>query len=93
MHSQSLLKDKLTYSNLGMNYLINHKDNKETTMDESLKLYADVRNISSKSVSLVTVKNHAKYTLNLAVAIKNGVAEMRLNLEDIPVPNMMHLHK
>ena len=39
------------------------------------------------------VKDHAKNTLNLAVATKNKVAEMRLNLENIPVPDMIHLHK
>ena len=62
-------------------------------MDESLKLYVEVRKISSKDVSLVNVRDHTQNTLNLAVATKNRVAEMRLNLEDIPVPNMIHLHK
>ena len=62
-------------------------------IDEALKLYAYVRKISSKEVSLVTVKDHAKNTLNLAVSTKNRIEEMRLNLKDIPVPDMMHLHK
>ena len=70
-----------------------YKDNKEATMDEYLKLYADVRNMSIKIVSSVTVKYHAKHNLNLAVATKNRVAEMRLNLEHIPFPIMIHLHK
>ena len=58
-----------------------YKNNRETSLDESLKLYADVRKKSSKDVSLVTVTDHAKNTLNLAVSTKNKVAEMRLNLE------------
>ena len=70
-----------------------YRDNKETTLDEYFKLYAYVRKMSSKIVSLVTVKDHAQNNLNLAVATKNRVPEMRLNLENIPVPNMIHLHK
>ena len=70
-----------------------YRDNKDTSLVESLKLYDGVRKISSKDVSLVTVKDHAQNTLNLAVATKNRVAEIRLNLENIHVPDMIHLHK
>ena len=70
-----------------------YRDNKETTLDESLKFYVDFGKMSSKNVSLVTFKDHAKNTLNLAVATKNKVAEMRMNLENIPVPDMIHLNK
>ena len=49
--------------------------------------------MSSKSVSLVTVKDHAKNNLNLAMDTKNRVAKMRLNLEYIQVPDVIHLHK
>ena len=61
-------------------------------MDESLKLYAEVRKISSKYVSLVAVRDHGQNTLNLAVATKK-VTEMRMNLENIPLPEMIHIHK
>ena len=52
---------------------------------ESLKLYAEVRKISSKYLSLVIIRDHAQNTLNLTVATKNNVAEMRMNLENILV--------
>ena len=42
---------------------------------------------------MVTVKDHAKSTLNLVVSTKNMIAEMTLNLKDIPVLDMIHLHK
>ena len=70
-----------------------YTDNRDTYLDESLNLYVDVRNISRKYVSLVTVKDHAQNTLNLVVDTKNEVVEMRLNLENIHVPDMIHLHK
>ena len=41
----------------------------------------------------MTIKDHAKNTLNLAVSTKNRIAEMRLNLQHIIVPDMIHLHK
>ena len=41
----------------------------------------------------MTVTDHAKNTLELAVITKNKVAEMRLNLENILVLDTIHLHK
>ena len=41
----------------------------------------------------MTVTNHAKNTLNLAISIKSKVDEMRLNLENISIPDMIHLKK
>ena len=70
-----------------------YRDNRETSLDKSLKLYVDVKKIYIKDVSLLTIKYHAQNTLNLAVATKNRVAKMRLNLEKISVPDMIQLHK
>ena len=69
-----------------------YKNDRETSLDECLKLYVYVMKISSKQVSLVIVKYHAKNTLNLVVYTKNMVAEMRLNIKDIPVLDMIHLY-
>ena len=35
-----------------------YRDNRDTSLDESLKLYVDVKRTSSKDVSLVTVRDH-----------------------------------
>ena len=57
-----------------------YKYDKDIAKNESLKLYADVRKISSKDVSLVTVRYHTQNTLNLALETKNKVVEMRMSL-------------
>ena len=62
-------------------------------MDESLKLYVEVSKISNTDVSLVTIRDHTQNTLNLVVATKNKVAEIRMNLENILVPEMIYLDK
>ena len=62
-------------------------------LDESLKLYAEVTKISSKDVSLVTIRDHNQDTFNLEIETKNKVAEMKMILENIPIPDMIHLHK
>ena len=62
-------------------------------IDEALNLYVDVREISSKYVSLVTFRDHTENTLNLVVEAKNKVVEMKMSLEIIPIPDMIHLHK
>ena len=56
-------------------------------------IYTKVRNISDKDISLVTVKDHVKNTLNLTVATQNRVIEMRFNLHKILVSNKIDLHK
>ena len=61
-----------------------YKDDKDVSTSESLKLYADVKKISSKDVSLMIVRDNIQNTINLAVATKNKVAEMRMNLENNP---------
>ena len=53
----------------------------------------EVRKISSKDVSLVTVRDHSQKTLNFSIATKNKVAEIKMSLENIPIPDMIHLHK
>ena len=70
-----------------------YKENKDITMNEYLKFYAEVRKDCCQEVSLVSVRDHKKNTLNLAIASRNRVAEMKINLDDIPIPDMIHLHK
>ena len=42
---------------------------------------------------MVTVKDHVRNTLNLVVASHDRVSEMRINLQNIPVLDKIHLHK
>ena len=70
-----------------------YKGIKDITSQRSLKLYSEVRNISNQDVSLVSVRDYIQNTLNLALASKNIVAEVKMNLDDIPIPDMIHLHK
>ena len=41
----------------------------------------------------MNVRDQAKNTLNLPVTKENIVAEMRMNLKNIPTTNMIHLHR
>ena len=68
-------------------------DDKEVASDKPLKLYVDARKISCKDVSLVTVRYITQNTLNLVEAKKNKVAEMKMNLENIRILDMIHFHK
>ena len=70
-----------------------YREDKEVLTGESLKMYVDVKKISNKDVALVTVRDHVKNNLNLARATKNKVAKMMMNLENIPILDMTHLHK
>ena len=63
------------------------------SLEKYLKFYSKVRDISDKDISLFIVKDHVKNTLNLAGATENRFLEMRLNLQKIPVPSKIHLHK
>ena len=39
------------------------------------------------------IRDHTHNTLNLTVSTKNKVVEMMMNMENILMPYMMHLHK
>ena len=53
----------------------------------------EVRNISNQDVSLIAVRDQAHNTLNLSLATNRKVVEIRMDLEDIPIPDMIHFHK
>ena len=69
------------------------KENKDIASEEALKLYVEVRKIYSQDVSLFTVRYYSRNTLNFSLATKNRVAKMKMNLENICIPDMIHLHK
>ena len=70
-----------------------YKGIKDITSQRSLKLYSEVRKISNQDISLVPVRDYIQNTLNLSLEIKNTVVEVKMNLHDIPIPDMNHLHK
>ena len=70
-----------------------YKENKDITMNESLKFSAKVRKACCHEVSLVSIRYHKKNTLNLDITYRNRVAKMRINMDAIPVPDMIHLCK
>ena len=76
-----------------MEFLDRYKDTKEVSLEEALKLYSEVRKISNQDVSLIAIRDRAHNTLNLALATINKVFEIRMDLEDIPIPDMIHFHK
>ena len=65
----------------------------EKNLNEKLKLYDEVRKLPGQEVPLVTDRDQAKNTLNLEVTTGNKVAEMRMNLKNIPSINMIHLYR
>ena len=60
---------------------------------KKMMLYDKVRNFFGHDVSLVTVRDQAKDTLNLEVTTGNKVAKLRMSLKNIPTTDMIHLHK
>ena len=71
----------------------NMVNTKKNSFETNLKRFPKVTDISDKEVSLITLKDDVKYTLNLAVYSHDRVLEMRINLKKIPVPDKTHLHK
>ena len=44
-------------------------------------------------MSLVSVRDYIQNTLNLDLESKNTVTKVKMNLDDISIPDMIHLHK
>ena len=62
-------------------------------MNESLKLSTKVRKACGHEVSLISVRDHKHNTLNMAISYRNKVVEMKINMDEILVLDMIHLHK
>ena len=58
-----------------------------------MKLCHKVRKFLDQDMSLVTVRDQARGTLNLAVIKGNKVAEMKLDPKKAPKTDVIHLHK
>ena len=56
-------------------------------------MYSEVGKISSQYVSLSTVRDYSHKTLNMSLETKNKVVEMKMDLKNIPILDIMHLHK
>ena len=52
-----------------------------------------MRQFQKRDVTLKIVRDHAKYTLSLAMTVGNKVSEVNVKLENIPTTDMIHLHK
>ena len=65
----------------------------EKNSNEIVKLYVEVRKLSSHDTSLMTVRDHAKNALNLGVTTRIKVVEMRMKLNNNPTIDMIHLHR
>ena len=76
-----------------MALLDKYKETKDITVEETMKLCVEVRNISSQDVSLIVVRDQAHNTVNLELATNSKVAEIRMDLEDILIPDMIHFQK
>ena len=59
------LADSASQFKDNMELLDKYKETKDMTAEETLKLCAEVRNISSYDVSLIVVRDQAHNTLNL----------------------------
>ena len=66
---------------------------KKSYSKKSLNIFPKVRDISDKKISLITIKGHVKNDLNLVVSTRDRVSEIRLNSQNISVPDKIHLHK
>ena len=44
-------------------------------------------------MSLIAIRDQARNTLNLELETNSKVAEIKMDLEDIPIPDMIDFHK
>ena len=55
-------------------WLNTYKEKDDKTFDETVKLYEEVRQFPKPDVTLKTIRDHAKYTLSLAMTVGNKVS-------------------
>ena len=58
-----------------------------------MSLCDEVKKLSGESTSLVTIRDLISDTLNLVVMTGDKVAELKVDIKEIPKTNMIHLHQ
>ena len=70
-----------------------YREKANKTFDKIVKLYEEIRQLPKPDVVLKTVRDHATDTLSLAMTVGNKVSEVKVNLENIPTTDIIHLNK
>ena len=70
-----------------------YKEKADKIFDETVKLYEEVRQLPKLDVALNTVRDHATDTLNLAMMVGNKVSEVKVNIQNIPTTDIIHLNR
>ena len=73
--------------------MITYKEKDDKTFDEIVKLYEEIKQLSKPNVALNTVRDHAIDILSLAMTVGNKVSEVKMNLENIPTMDIIHLNR
>ena len=92
---QEYVFDRVTPNNYTSKeeWLNTYREVADKTFDETVKLYEEVRQLPKPDVTLKTVRDHAKDTLSLAMAVGNKVSEVNVNIEKIPTTDIIHFHR
>ena len=74
-------------------WLNTYREKVDKHFDETVKLYEEITQLPKRDVALKTVRDHATDTMNLAMTVGNKVSEDKVNLENIPTTDIIHLNR
>ena len=66
---------------------------RDLNLHENNKRMKEVRKASPNKLSLLTIKELTKNVLNIAFIEEEKVAEMKLRMDQISVPDKIHFHR
>lgn len=66
---------------------------RKETLEEDIKLLTEAWKLPQKKVFLITVKDPKKNTLNIVVTEEDKIFEIKIQMDQVNVPNQINLHK
>lgn len=66
---------------------------RDLNLQENQKRMKDVRKATPNKLFLLTIKEPTQNVLNIDLAEEDKVAEMKLNIDQISVPQKIHFHR
>ena len=67
-----------------------YREMADKTFDEIVRLYDEIRQLPGPGIALNTMRDHTTITLILAMSMGNKVSEVRVNLEQVPTPDIIN---
>ena len=93
IQSYQYIEDNVTQFKSKIDLIQQYTKKRDLNLQENQKKMKEVKKASRNKLSLLTIKKPTKYVLNISLAEEKKVKDMKLRMDQISVPDIIHFHR